>query len=63
MRKCRGKIVHRDRIAAEMAMLKALKRLRPKDRDEQRTYRCPVCRGWHVTSQPADPGRGRRGEQ
>lgn len=28
---------------------------RPKD--EKRVYRCPTCRGWHLTSQEARHGR------
>lgn len=44
-----GKHRYRDRIAALLA-LAGIDNLDPKRR-ERRAYRCPVCRGWHLTSQ------------
>lgn len=45
-----GKFRYRDRIAA----LLALGRIDNVDpgRRESRVYRCPQCRGWHLTSKP-----------
>lgn len=45
------KIRYRDRIAALLALSNA----RAKDGSrrkklEQRVYRCPTCKGWHLTS-------------
>ncbi|MEV7364285.1 hypothetical protein [Streptomyces sp. NPDC091299] len=44
-----GKLRYRDRIAAQLALTR-IDNLDPRRR-EQRTYRCPTCRGWHLTSQ------------
>lgn len=44
-----GKARFRDRIAAQLA-LTGMDNTDPKRR-ERRTYRCPLCRGWHLTSQ------------
>lgn len=45
---CRtGKMRYRDELDAKIA----LARVRWKDRGEKRCYRCPLCRGWHLTSQ------------
>ena len=46
---CRtGKARYRDGVAAKLA----LARIDPGDgrRRERRAYRCPHCRGWHLTS-------------
>lgn len=45
-----GKWRYRDRIAALLA-LAGIDNTNPKRR-EQRAYRCPNCRGWHLTSKP-----------
>lgn len=48
---CR-KVRYRDRIAAHLALANvqhADKATRPNV--EARAYRCPTCRGWHLTSQ------------
>lgn len=48
---CRtGKLRYRDRIAA-LLTLDRLDNLDPARR-EKRAYRCPLCRGWHLTSKP-----------
>lgn len=42
---------YRDQIAAKLALAKVRsqdKSHRPKT--EQRAYRCPECKGWHLTS-------------
>ncbi|MFI6560363.1 hypothetical protein [Streptomyces sp. NPDC050534] len=44
-----GKFRYRDRIGALFA-LTGIDNADPKRR-EKRTYRCPACRGWHLTSQ------------
>lgn len=44
-----GKLRYRDRIAAQLT-LAGIDNLDPRRR-EQRAYRCPACRGWHLTSQ------------
>jgi hypothetical protein len=47
-----AKIRYRDAIAAKLAMATAVRKggsRRPKL--EQRAYRCPDCKGWHLTSQ------------
>jgi len=48
---------YRDRVGA----MWALARLRGVDdvgrpKQEQRAYRCPHCRGWHLTARPARQG-------
>lgn len=58
MSDCTGKIRHRDRIAALLALASAQHTdgsRRPKL--EQRAYRCPTCKGWHLTSQTRKPAR------
>lgn len=49
MTKCR-KVRYRDRISAQLA-LATLQRQDKHDHTERRAYRCPRCRGWHLTSQ------------
>lgn len=44
-----GKWRYRDRIAVLLA-LATVDTTKPKRR-EKRAYRCPHCRGWHLTSQ------------
>jgi hypothetical protein len=47
---CR-KIRYRDKIAALLALARTgSKRRAGRPKDEQRVYRCPVCKGWHLTS-------------
>lgn len=43
-----GKVRHRDRIAALLVMATSDNARRPER--EQRAYRCPFCRAWHLTS-------------
>lgn len=53
-----GKSRYRDEIAAKMALSAVQhqdKSWRPKL--EQKAYRCPLCRGWHLTSQQNRPKR------
>jgi hypothetical protein len=45
-----GKLRYRDRIAAQLALTR-IDNANP-DRGEKRTYRCHLCRGWHLTSKP-----------
>ena len=46
-----GKHAYRDRIAADLA-LAGVRRTGSGSHDEQRSYPCNLCRGWHLTSQP-----------
>ncbi len=47
---CR-KIRYPDKVAALMALVRTRsKRRARRPKDEQRVYRCPVCKGWHLTS-------------
>lgn len=46
-----GKVRYRDRIAAQLALIKTgKKRHARRGKDEKRPYRCGACRGWHLTS-------------
>lgn len=45
-----SKVRYRDRIAALLALAKLEHDDKP-GHDERRAYRCPKCRGWHLTSQ------------
>lgn len=47
---CR-KVRYRDRVGALTALAKLERQDKP-DHTEQRPYRCPTCRGWHLTSLP-----------
>lgn len=51
--RCRysGKVRYYDRLAAMIALAGA-RNCRSSRRCERRYYRCPLCRGWHLTSQP-----------
>jgi hypothetical protein len=43
---------YRDRVGALFAMAGAQRKDGSKrEKIEQRVYRCPHCRGWHLTSQ------------
>lgn len=44
-----GKHRYRDKIAAHLALARI--DAGHGNRREQRAYRCPDCRGWHLTSQ------------
>lgn len=46
---CYGKRRYKDNIAALLALSSTNRAGRP----ERRAYRCPVCRGYHLTRQPA----------
>lgn len=51
-----GKTRYRDRIGALLALASTQRRdgsRRPKT--EKRAYRCPDCRGWHLTSKGKRP--------
>ena len=42
---------YRDDIAAKLALAKiARKDSGAREKNERRAYRCPKCRGWHLTS-------------
>lgn len=46
-----NKMRYRDRIGALVA-LGSTGLARSSKREESRVYRCPMCFGWHLTSQP-----------
>ena len=48
-----GKVRYRDELAAMLA-LGSTRRSRSKKRAEVRAYRCPTCKGWHLTSTPQE---------
>lgn len=41
---------YRDEIGARLALAKTQSARAKGDRFETRVYRCPACRGWHLTS-------------
>lgn len=43
-----GKVRYRDELAAMMA-LASTQRSTSGRREERRHYRCPMCKGWHLT--------------
>jgi len=54
-----GKLRFRSREQAQAALVQAKHARvaahalgRPSSRNEQRSYQCPTCSGWHLTSQP-----------
>lgn len=49
-----GKVRYRDDIGAKLALAQ-LRRLDGPKHLERRAYRCPKCKGWHLTSK-AKPG-------
>lgn len=48
---CRGKRRFRDKVEADRA-LHTLANRSTRDRIPTRTYQCPRCKGWHLTSSP-----------
>jgi hypothetical protein len=46
-----SKIRYRDRIAALLALASTGRADQRREKNEVRAYRCPDCRGWHLTSQ------------
>lgn len=52
MTRCERKIRYRDELGAQIALSSINARLRKKNRNESRIYRCPGCNGWHLTSTP-----------
>ncbi|MEQ3540054.1 hypothetical protein WHI96_14590 [Pseudonocardia tropica] len=48
-----GKRRFRDRIAADLALARIRCSGAARYRDPVRSYACPVCRGWHLTSRRA----------
>lgn len=51
---------YRDEIAAKIALARVNAPCRGSRRAESRAYRCPNCKGWHLTSQPYRPNGGAR---
>jgi hypothetical protein len=46
-----GKRQYRTRLDAEIVLaLRIGKKAHRRERNEQRCYRCPLCRRWHLTS-------------
>jgi hypothetical protein len=47
---------YRDRIAAQLALSTIqTKDKTDRDKTERRAYRCPTCKGWHLTSKGRTP--------
>lgn len=51
-----GKHRYRDEVAARLALAEVLRKDRRWGR-ERSAYRCPQCRGFHLTSQPPKPNK------
>lgn len=45
-----SKIRYRDRIGALLALSSASRKHDGAAKTERRAYRCPRCKGWHLTS-------------
>ena len=43
---------YRDEATAELALTRIREAGDAREKTPQRTYRCPRCRGWHLTSWP-----------
>lgn len=41
----------RDEIAAKLALSHIDQKAGPRAKEPRRAYRCPGCKGWHLTSQ------------
>ena len=54
LRRCKQtrKVMFRDRIAAEMVILRRQGSDQARARTEGRSYLCRFCHRWHLTSQP-----------
>lgn len=53
-----AKVRYRDELGAKIALANtaaAANRQGDEKRQEQRAYRCPKCKGWHLTSEPKRP--------
>jgi hypothetical protein len=50
MARCR-KIRYRDEVAALLALESTGRRAHKREKEEKRAYRCPRCKGWHLTAQ------------
>lgn len=50
---CQDKVRYRDQIGAELALMRIRRKAERKKRERTpvRVYECPVCKGWHTTSQ------------
>lgn len=58
-KKCHGKqkrIRYPTELEAKIALAAAIAR----DTGEKRTYHCPICQGWHLTSQDKNPRTANR---
>lgn len=56
MSSCGDKRRFRSKLDAQMALARIRGRTENESHDiPTRAYRCPHCKGWHLTSQPKDP--------
>lgn len=46
---------YRDKLAAEMELARIKRRDKPRPKQEKRSYECPNCRGFHLTSMEESP--------
>lgn len=51
-----GKVRFRNKLDAKIAMA-STQRAKGSNREENRTYRCEMCHGWHLTSQKRRRGK------
>jgi hypothetical protein len=48
-----AKTRYRDRITAALALSRVSAKGHARDKEARRAYRCPRCKGWHLTSRAA----------
>jgi hypothetical protein len=48
-----GKARYRDKVAAQLALLRLGRVEQRREKDAVRVYPCPKCKGWHLTSKGA----------
>jgi hypothetical protein len=51
-KRCGEKRRYRDEVAAKLALSRIATFGEQRETMPTRAYPCPICRGWHLTSQP-----------
>ncbi len=49
-RMCDGKVRYRSEVDAMLARERIAAKGHERGKEPRRQYRCPVCKGWHLTS-------------